>query len=495
MSLFRPSRRNLLSGVGLISLGAAMPFSRWYAKANTTPQKPAIRAEINTLDPNGKVIRDLVTGLRRMIALPDSHPLSWVFHANVHLTKDDPAALYPGWPEAAQMIGPLWNNCPHGSYYFLPWHRLYLYFLERRIRHITGSADFALPYWNYVSDLSSQRQIPALFRSRFLAGGFNPLYVADTALPPPAPTNGRDPRYNQGAILDLADVSITRAFSFQNFAVDQGMESFGGHPPPQSFLFGALEETPHNNIHAAIGGTNGLLGNLNVAARDPLFFAHHANVDRLWESWLALGQGRVNPINDAQWMGKTWSFVDEHLNIVTITPAEALDIATQLGYAYADLQPAPQSTQSVNPQAVGQTAFVLSNVVFDHNGTSRLVTTDSFSQADTRWSLMLDNISASTDPGASFGIWITSGASKNLKTDHPGFVGAVALLGMGGHHHHSGSGQSRHFDITAQMNALGSAADLSITIAQIRPTDPTGRETDVLPHGTIEIGTIRIDRL
>ena len=43
--------------------------------------------------------------------------------------------------------------CQHQGWFFLPWHRMYLYFFERIVRAAVveagGPADFALPYWNY----------------------------------------------------------------------------------------------------------------------------------------------------------------------------------------------------------------------------------------------------------------------------------------------------------------------------------------------------------
>ena len=41
------------------------------------------------------------------------------------------------------------NFCPHGNWFFLPWHRVYLHHFERTIAEISGKADFALPYWDW----------------------------------------------------------------------------------------------------------------------------------------------------------------------------------------------------------------------------------------------------------------------------------------------------------------------------------------------------------
>jgi tyrosinase len=36
------------------------------------------------------------------------------------------------------------------------------------------------------------------------------------------------------------------------------------------------------------------MSGFNTAARDPIFWLHHANIDRLWEAWLAL-EDHANP--------------------------------------------------------------------------------------------------------------------------------------------------------------------------------------------------------
>ena len=38
-----------------------------------------------------------------------------------------------------------WGLCPHGNWYFLPWHRAYILMYERAVRQLTGNNAFALP--------------------------------------------------------------------------------------------------------------------------------------------------------------------------------------------------------------------------------------------------------------------------------------------------------------------------------------------------------------
>jgi Common central domain of tyrosinase len=61
-------------------------------------------------------------------------PTSWAFQAAIHGTSRRP------------LDGVDWNQCQHASWYFLPWHCLYLFFLERIVR-ATG-----VDWWSARSD-------------------------------------------------------------------------------------------------------------------------------------------------------------------------------------------------------------------------------------------------------------------------------------------------------------------------------------------------------
>jgi tyrosinase len=108
-------------------------------------------------------------------------------------------------------------------------------------------------------------------------------------------------------------------------------------PSHNSRPHGAYEAVPHDLIHGFVGGN---MGNPDLAANDPIFFCHHANVDRMWEEWLALGQGRANPSSDV-WLDQQFTFFDENKQQVTIRVRDMLDTAT-LGYSYDTIgTPAP----------------------------------------------------------------------------------------------------------------------------------------------------------
>ncbi|MDP9345755.1 MAG: tyrosinase family protein [Actinomycetota bacterium] len=122
---------------------------------------------------------------------------------------------------------------------FLAWHRRFLAHLDGALRHVDASV--TLPYWDWIADPAPPAAIsrPALLRSWSVTR-----------------------RWNAGWLPTAADVNAVIARS--DFA-----------------SFQRVLEQVHNNVHLAVGGTMG--GALSPA--DPLFFLHHANVDRLWAQW------------------------------------------------------------------------------------------------------------------------------------------------------------------------------------------------------------------
>ena len=49
------------------------------------------------------------------------------------------------------------------------------------------------------------------------------------------------------------------------------------------------------------------MGAVPTSARDPIFWLHHANVDRLWSAWMK-GANRILPAPGSTWGPTTWSF-------------------------------------------------------------------------------------------------------------------------------------------------------------------------------------------
>src|SRR5262249_30234876 len=132
-------------------------------------------------------------GVQKLRDLTPDNPFAWIFQANVHARPLYPAYVYA---QAAKSTDPgarlfrddggftpdprgsfSFSQCPHGNWWFLPWHRAYLYYFERTLRWASGNPDLALPYWNYSDP--KQRMLPRVFRDAEAGGKPNPLYLPD----------------------------------------------------------------------------------------------------------------------------------------------------------------------------------------------------------------------------------------------------------------------------------------------------------------------------
>jgi tyrosinase len=274
-------------------------------------------------------------GAAAMQAKPITEPTSWRYQAAVH--EYDPAGdplTTPGevLPPGAEQDR-FWTQCQHGTWFFLPWHRMYLHHFEEmvaaEVARLGGPSDWGLPYWNY-SEPGQARLVPPAFRAPTLPGGEpNALFV-----------EARDPRCNAGEpFADDRDVDLGALGERVYQSPAMGGSGFGG--PPTRFehsggAIGALEGTPHGSMHVAVGGLGGWMGAFNTAALDPLFWLHHANIDRLWEVWRRAA-GHADPTASA-WLGAvSFPFRSASGEVVTMTPAQVLDTtAPPFSYAYDD---------------------------------------------------------------------------------------------------------------------------------------------------------------
>ncbi len=131
-----------------------------------------VRREVWGLTPEDPIISGYAKAVKVLQARPASDPTSWAYQAAIHGTEAKPNQA-------------LWNQCQHGTWFFLPWHRMFLYHFEEIVRAAVieagGPADWALPYWNYGLD-GKYATLPHAFRKPQSANGeANPLYVSRRA--------------------------------------------------------------------------------------------------------------------------------------------------------------------------------------------------------------------------------------------------------------------------------------------------------------------------
>src|SRR5262249_48298950 len=144
------TRRRFLRLTGAAGALAILGPS-WARPAPALGDKVLVRRDITSLAADGPEIEAFRRGVEVMKKRDASNPTSWIYQANIHLTRDTPAKRG-------------WNQCQHGNYYFLPWHRMYTYWFERILRKASGDPTFTIPYWNYASPTA--RAVPRVLRTK-----------------------------------------------------------------------------------------------------------------------------------------------------------------------------------------------------------------------------------------------------------------------------------------------------------------------------------------
>jgi tyrosinase len=225
--------------------------------------------------------------------------------AFVDLPDDRGFQYYAGWHGVP--FG--WCGRHDGDPFFLPWHRAYLYHFELALQDRDPSRSVTLPWWNWVDEAG----IPAAYDARSVAGKPNPLFAS-----PIAPfASKRRPEWPRRTIREVG-------------------ANPGPIPPPLRERWDwVMEPTSytefsrritllHNNIHGWVGGS---MGQVDWAAYDPIFWAHHAMVDRLWRIWQHRNPGALPPAD----------ILDAPLQLgkpPILTVRQTLDVK-RLGYDYA----------------------------------------------------------------------------------------------------------------------------------------------------------------
>jgi tyrosinase len=288
-------RRAFLRGTSLgtasVALGSCATLQQCQQQIANRPT----RRNIDTLAANDPILVAYRSAITQMKALPSSDPRNWDNQAQIHL-----------------------NHCPHGNWLLLPWHRAYLLYFERICRKLSGMATFALPYW----DWSQNQHVPAAFWPPSAGVLFDSNRVATATSTISTSLVGLgvlDPILDDPNFLTFASGAIAATD-------DQRKRSTSG----------PLESTPHNNVHNFVGGDMGTF----MSPLDPVFWTHHAMLDRCWVEW-NITRNHPNT-NDPAWTNRTFTeFCDENG-----APVEVSVLATELYpiFSYQYDTPIPELT-------------------------------------------------------------------------------------------------------------------------------------------------------
>jgi hypothetical protein len=452
-----------------------------------------------------------INEMKRRNAAPTNsaeYRTSWEYWANIHgypgtrsptgtveqvrLAREarfpDDAPLFAGFYVGLRDLTPpdalaeeVWATCPHSrpgarALHFLSWHRMYLFFFERVLREASGDSQFALPYWDYTNSKTSADPtdrpwaVPSIFGQQTLptpAGAVpNPLFE----------------RRRTRGFADSVQIDVNNVFTNVDSTLD--LDNFF------DFQF-TLETTIHGHIHCTVG--NGCLapyiGIVPFAGNDPLFWLHHANIDRLWQCWTKFHGETSNPISDESWMKAQFAFVNEKGARDEMKVSELFDPNGRIDYRYANeaqcfrTEPKPMP---VRPQVVaaqgGPSRFAGSRTSSLDIASAERVAVSSANQEialqrrsdrasndaallaarpnslqPTKMKLRLENVQLKKDPGVSIAVHLVDSKSKQRA-----FVGVISFFGAFDHGHaHDAQGylDGITFDVTSQFQKLQSAAD------------------------------------
>jgi len=321
----RFSRRSFVLGLSTI------PFATWFAKyAAAAP--PLVRFDARSLQ-GGLMLKQYAQGVKILMSKSPKDPRSWVFQWYTHWVKGANRSqsaqektaelnnIYGSTPSPWRSLAvEMWDTChAHGpnmeERFFLPWHRMYVFFFERLIRSVTDPS-FTLPYWNYSVSGATHGILPSQFRMPN-DPTFSSLFVQKRNVSNPsqqtANVNGGEPidKFDPGAL----DTTSLAQCTFLPQGVKPGFNM-------------DLDQSLHGNVHVLTGNTQNM-GRVPWAAGDPVFWMHHSNIDRLWASWNKAG--RLNPTGN--WLTKQFVFADENGNRVVGTVNDFKSI-TPLNYTY-----------------------------------------------------------------------------------------------------------------------------------------------------------------
>lgn len=439
-------------------------------------------------------------------------PRGWRHLAETHGTDLEKSA----WPAGAR-----WNACEHQSWHFLPWHRVYLHHFERIVRdeivRLGGPPGWALPFWNY-SDASRPdvaKLPPAFLAPRTPDNVANPLAVSL-----------RSDAIKRGDPMSARDVAVKAAMDQTTFT-DRFMPGFGGRMAPVGTHeggpgMGVLEATPHGAVHIAVGGRvpAGLMSRFETAGQDPIFWLHHANIDRLWQVWLRQ-PGRLNP-KDPGWLKAKWTFgVGRGRDSTSLTTREVLDPRrAPLRYRYSDMpereareafgEPLDEGEdfgeeESPPPELVGAStspvpirsgpSIVPIDVSTPRGPAARLVGEGGVVPPNARIYLRLENITASRLSAGPVVVHVNVPAGARATEFPDREVGQLPMFGLIESSRrtdtHSGSGMNATFEITKIVKALSAAGQWDPKKLQVSFTplpDPSGRTEE----GDISVGRVSL---
>lgn len=491
----KTSRRHLLQAGAALGALTMLPTGRVLAAGSME------RMSVSAPGFPASTLASYDKAVQAMLKLPPDNPHNWYRQAIIHLI-----------------------DCPHRNWWFLPWHRAYVWYFESIIQKYSGDPNFALPYWDWTATPSI---IPALWQgaltptssyyiatSKDFAKQFKPaidafykgvspdqqswltrrgypdsnalMEAAVDAFSPRArarqltqQNSNLPPRVQPTVSLDEINNDVLMPRIFQASSAKVGFGSYVAANHDEAIGEGPLESQPHDNVHVGIGG---FMGDF-LSPVDPIFWLHHANVDRLWTVWTAGMQSYGLPAlpTDPGWAAEQFLFfVDANGNKVT---TKAGDWIAPRGYTYQTGSGTMKPATAQVAQALPAQSLDASVINADFAGAAPASAAVALPAADAVPDFVELDIALTDQSATSFLVFMNSrDISREAATpDSPNFIGTIAPFGIG-HGAHSGHSLRVQLPVRADFETLkakglvssGDKLDIQVVpVTTSLPTKPT----------------------
>lgn len=219
----------------------------------------------------------------------------------------------------------------HETADFLAWHRFYIHSFEQDLKSLCGYSG-ALPYWNWALDAYDLDASPVFNGDEYSMGSngeYNAsaeyVYLGNLNLNVPPGSGGgcvyqgpfSNYTVNMGP-LDITDLEnyeysphclkrdlntwiTSRSTSWQNVTTlllnNNYVENFQGVMQADGAYLPQGDFGVHGGGHFGVGARS-TMSDFETSPGDPIFYLHHAMIDRLWTIWQGLDlPGRQNAIS------------------------------------------------------------------------------------------------------------------------------------------------------------------------------------------------------
>lgn len=199
------------------------------------------------------------------------------------------------------------NVKDHFTGLFLPWHRWFLTAFETALRNECGYTGY-LPYWDWSQDTADIPSAPVFSENTTIGFGTfgtsdNKYQVTDGAFATAArayPSShivarnwNPQPFQTQIFPFNFTYPDKYAVDAFTPAEVSYIINNFSGDFVEfAAYLDGKRAQGMHNAAHLMM--IPGDMSNPLYSPNDPLFFLHHANLDRIWAAWQAKSPENAN---------------------------------------------------------------------------------------------------------------------------------------------------------------------------------------------------------